>query len=68
MKQYIIQNEDKDLGYKNDFGYLLKKLYWMIRLTPNKIKCKLYWINKHTFSVWKNNLLEHLLSSNDEFI
>lgn len=66
MKQYIIENEDKDLNYKNDFGYLLKKFSWMIRLSPEKIKNKSYWINKYKFSVWKNYLLEHLLSSNDE--
>ena len=38
----------------------------MIRINPKNIKGKFYYIHKHKFSKYSLDILNHLLSSNDE--
>lgn len=64
----FISNPSKDLNYMNDFGYLLKRFRWMITKNPDNIVAKYYYIPKYKISVYKNELLDHLLSSDKELI
>lgn len=71
MNNYIKINKDKysnnlDIPYNEDFGYLLKKYSWMIRKNPRNVKGRFYFIHKHKFSKYSLDILNHLLSSDDE--
>lgn len=56
----------EELNYTNDYYYLLKTFSSMILSNPRNIKAKYYWIRKYGFSVYKTELLEHLLNSDPE--
>lgn len=66
MNNYLNNSNNKELNYSNDFGYLLKKFSWLIRLGPNKIKHKLIYIHKYKFNVPSKQLLNHLLTSHPD--
>lgn len=65
MNRYL-RNNTQELNYTNDFGYLLKKFSWLIRIGPEKIKTKLLYVYKYKMNVYTNLLLKHLLSSDKE--
>lgn len=65
MNYYLGLKKD-NLNYSNDFGYLLKKYSWMIRVNKDKIKGRFLWIYKYKFSVYSFDLLNHLLTSDSE--
>lgn len=66
VMNFYLKHEGVDLYYGNDFGYLLKKFSWMIRVNPSKIKATYYYIKKCRFRVYKTELLNHLLSADEE--
>ncbi|MDY0277109.1 MAG: ISL3 family transposase [Acholeplasma sp.] len=65
MNNYRKQKND-NLNYSNDFGYLLKRFSWLIRYNRQNVKGKNIWIDKYRFSVYSYDLLNHLLSSDNE--
>ncbi|VEU81016.1 ISL3 family transposase [Haploplasma axanthum] len=65
MNSYL-KNPNTNLNYSNDFGYLLKKFSWLIRLNPGKLNNKLLYVYKYKINVYSKTLLDHLLSSNTE--
>lgn len=65
MNKYRMMDQT-NLYYHNDFGYLLKIFSWMILRNQRKIKAQYYYIKRYRMNVYKKDLLNHLLSSDDE--